>query len=581
MKRPVSRIVAIACMFVFCLALGLLTGCSGAPDTSGSEAAEQEATHEAEADVADVDVQTSGTVQLFEPADGSAKTRIRVASGSENKEAARAIEYAVGKTGVALEMHYMGSLDIMDVLEAGGEDYDAVWPASSMWITMGDTHHIVRDAQSTSTTPVVFGIAKSKAIELGWADEDGETTSPTTAEILAAVQEGKLTFAMTSATQSNSGASAYLAFLTALSGTDGPLTAGDLANGQLTGQVASLLSGVDRSSGSSDWLKEMVVADPDTHQAMVNYESLVSQANRELEEAGHEPMVVVYPADGIAVSDSPLAYVDHGQGEQAEAAFSAIQQALADDTATLELERVGRRCGLGGKVVHADDDEVAAAFNPAWGIVPDASVLKSIPLPAGEVISQALTLYQTGLKKPSYTLWVVDYSGSMLGAGKEGVVAGLEQALDPTLAAEALIQPNEGDVNVLIPFTHVVDSPITANGSDTAALLDYARSREAIGGTDMYSGLSTALDLARQAVADGGYTVAIVLMTDGQSDTYARDEFVSAYEQAGVDVPIFSIMFGEADPTQLDELTTLTNGRTFDGREGDLADVFRQVKGYN
>ena len=547
MKRPVSRIVAIACMLVFCLALGLLTGCSGAPDTSGSEAAEQEATHEAEADVADVDVQTSGTVQLFEPADGSAKTRIRVASGSENKEAARAIEYAVGKTGVALEMHYMGSLDIMDVLEAGGEDYDAVWPASSMWITMGDTHHIVRDAQSTSTTPVVFGIAKSKAIELGWADEDGETTSPTTAEILAAVQEGKLTFAMTSATQSNSGASAYLAFLTALSGTDGPLTAEDLANGQLTGQVASLLSGVDRSSGSSDWLKEMVVADPDTHQAMVNYESLVSQANRELEEAGHEPMVVVYPADGIAVSDSPLAYVDHGQGEQVEAAFSAIQQALADDTATLELERVGRRCGLGGKVVHADDDEVAAAFNPAWGIVPDASVLKSIPLPAGEVISQALTLYQTG----------------------------------PTLAAEALIQPNEGDVNVLIPFTHVVDSPITANGSDTAALLDYARSREAIGGTDMYSGLSTALDLARQAVADGGYTVAIVLMTDGQSDTYACDEFVSAYEQAGVDVPIFSIMFGEADPTQLDELTTLTNGRTFDGREGDLADVFRQVRGYN
>ena len=46
-------------------------------------------------------------------------------------------------------------------------------------------------------------------------------------------------------------------------------------------------------------------------------------------------------------------------------------------------------------------------------------------------------------------------------------------------------------------------------------------------------------------------------------------------------MPIFSIMFGEADPTQLDELTTLTNGRTFDGREGDLADVFRQVKGYN
>ena len=115
----------------------------------------------------------------------------------------------------------------MAVLEAGGEDYDAVWPASSMWISMGDTQRITRNVQSTSTTPVVFGIAKSKAIELGWADESGTTTSPTTAEILEAVQEGRLTFAMTSATQSNSGASAYLAFLTALSEADGPLTSED------------------------------------------------------------------------------------------------------------------------------------------------------------------------------------------------------------------------------------------------------------------------------------------------------------------------------------------------------------------
>ena len=40
-------------------------------------------------------------------------------------------------------------------------------------------------------------------------------------------------------------------------------------------------------------------------------------------------------------------------------------------------------------------------------------------------------------------------------------------------------------------------------------------------------------------------------------------------------------MFGSADPAQLDDLSALTNGRTFDGRTGDLAAVFRQVKGYN
>lgn len=578
--RFAAGFLASVLMVVLCMVLVGCSGLTGSAPEAASDISTQTDSQEPP-EVAGVTVAEQDNVQTFDLADGEPVATLKIASGSENKEAARAIKHAVGATGVAVEMHYMGSLDIMAVLEAGGEDYDAVWPASSMWISMGDTQRITRNVQSTSTTPVVFGIAKSKAIELGWADESGTTTSPTTAEILEAVQEGRLTFAMTSATQSNSGASAYLAFLTALSEADGPLTSEDLADGNLTGRVAALLDGVDRSSGSSDWLKEMVVADPDQHQAMVNYESLVSQANRELEEAGDEPMLVIYPADGIAVSDSPLAFVDRGQSEEVESAFKSFQEALAEPEAALEMERVGRRTGLGGKVVHADDAEVEQAFSSEWGIIEDASALKSIPLPAGDVISQALTLYQTGLKKASYTVWAVDYSGSMLGAGKQGVVDGLTQALDPARAAESMIQPTEDDVNVLIPFAGQPDEALVATGSDTAALLRYARDREAIGGTDMYAALIRALDFARRAKTEGGYTVAIALMSDGVSETYTRDAFISAYAEAAVDVPIFPIMFGDADPTQLDELSSLSNGRTFDGRSGDLASVFRQVKGYN
>ena len=47
-----------------------------------------------------------------------------------------------------------------------------------------------------------------------------------------------------------------------------------------------------------------------------------------------------------------------------------------------------------------------------------------------------------------------------------------------------------------------------------------------------------------------------------------------------MDVPVFSIMFGDADPEQLEELAEATNARVFDGRE-DLIDAFRKVKGYN
>lgn len=77
------------------------------------------------------------------------------------------------------------------------------------------------------------------------------------------------------------------------------------------------------------------------------------------------------------------------------------------------------------------------------------------------------------------------------------------------------------------------------------------------------------------------YTTAIVLMTDGQSETRDKNYFTGEYQSRGQDVPIFSIMFGDADPDQLNELAKLSNAKVFDGRSGDLAAVFRQVKGFN
>ena len=56
--------------------------------------------------------------------------------------------------------------------------------------------------------------------------------------------------------------------------------------------------------------------------------------------------------------------------------------------------------------------------------------------------------------------------------------------------------------------------------------------------------------------------------------------FMENYRALGMDVPVFSIMFGDADPEQLEQLAEATNARVFDGRE-DLIDAFRKVKGYN
>ena len=169
----------------------------------------------------------------------------------------------------------------------------------------------------------------------------------------------------------------------------------------------------------------------------------------------------------------------------------------------------------------------------------------------------------------------------MAGDGKQGVVDGLNQALDPERASQSMIQPADGDTNEVIAFSDRVLGSMTARGSDTSELLSTVEGTDSGGGTDIYLGLEEALKAAEAEQAKGDGTVAIVLMTDGRSETGNKDKFFESYRSSGLDVPVFSIMFGDADSSQLDELSDLTNGKTFDGRSDDLASVFRTVKGYN
>ena len=562
--RSAAFVMAVACLAAMAL---ILSGCSGSQDSQESDDG-----FNGNGSAAD-----SSSLQTFKPANGKSSATLNIASGSENKEVAKAIQKAVDDSGVSVRLHYMGSLDIMQTLEAGGEHYDAVWPASSIWISMGDTKHIVKELNSTSTTPIVFGIAKSKAVSLGWANDDGITKQVSSQDIIKAVKASQLSFSMTSATQSNSGASAYLAFLTALSGKEEALTASDLASKTLTDSARELLAGVDRSSGSSDWLKDMVVADPDRFDSMVNYESLVIAANRSLVSEGKDPLLAVYPSDGIAVSDSPLGYVDRGQ--KLDDAYSAFSKAIQSKESKLLFEQAGRRTGLGGTLTYASNAEVKQAFRSDWGITTGTEALKAIPMPAASVIDKALDIYQRDLRKPSWTVWVVDYSGSMLGEGKDGVVSGLNEALDAKKAEASKIEPSDRDVNILIPFNSQALDSVKADGTDTNALLTHAGELDADGGTNIYGGLAQAMDSMPEDPAQ--YTTAIVLMTDGQSLTNDQSSFEERYDSSSLKPPIFSIMFGQADPSQLNDLASLSNAKVFDGRQGDLAAVFRQVKGYN
>ena len=81
---------------------------------------------------------------------------LRIISGSENSELEPILEEFTAKEGIRVEMTYQGSLDIMRLLGEEEIPYDAVWPASSLWLSTGDTQHRVKHAESISITPVSY-----------------------------------------------------------------------------------------------------------------------------------------------------------------------------------------------------------------------------------------------------------------------------------------------------------------------------------------------------------------------------------------------------------------------------------------
>lgn len=497
------------------------------------------------------------------PSDAAAQ--LQIVSGSENKVLEPILEAFTQTTGIEVEMTYMGSLDMMTAMGQEDFPYDAVWPASSLWLSVGEPAYPLKHTQSTSLTPVVFGIRESVAQDLGFAEGNVSVS-----QIVDAIRAQDLSFCMTSATQSNSGASAYIGFLYALAGHPDVLTSEHLAQPSLQTDIQDLLAGVDRSSGSSDWLKDMFLKSD--FDAMVNYETLIIDANKTLEEEGRETLHVVYPEDGMTVADSPLALVDIG-AEDKEAAFLALQDYLMSPEVQDQIQRTGRRTGYTG----VSDDNLDV-FRAEWGVEADRE-LTPIPMPQEDVLMEALRLYQSEFRKPSLAVYCLDYSGSMAGPGQEQMEMALEEIFNQDKAQGHLLQASTGDVSIVIPFHHDVIDVLQGQGPQghEDLLAQIKANYSANGGTNLYAALTRGLQELDQWPTED-YTVAFVVMSDGESLDY-YDLFEMNYQAAGQGQPIFSIMFGSAQEDQLQDLADLSNGRVFDGRT-DLVQAFKSVKGY-
>lgn len=508
---------------------------------------------------------------IFQFQCGGPKDTLHIISGSENKSLEPLLKEFESETGVHVKMKYKGSVDIMMELNKPDFHYDAVWPANSLWISIGDERRIVKHSKSIMTSPVVFGIKKSLAEKLGFIGKEVKVN-----DILNAVIQKKLRFMMTSATQSNSGSSAYLGFVYALLDHPDVITKKDLHNPELKKKFRKLFQGINRSSGSSGWLKELFLKG--NYDAMVNYEAMIIEANQELIRQGKEPLYIVYPVDGLVIADSPLGFVKNKEHSKREEHFKKLQEFLLSKDIQDKILDLGRRTGLGGTIENGNP----SIFRSDWGI-DTKKVISPIPLPQADVIFEALNLYQTEFRKPSFTVFCLDYSGSMALKGIDELKQGMQLLLNEVEARKYLIQSGSEDKFIVIPFSKGVIDTWKAEGngnSELQTLLNKIYELQPGGGTDIYSPVMKGLEILNQEPNLNQYIPAIILLTDGASQTRDINVLTDLWNQIGNDIPVFSILFGRADKEQLHEIAELTRGKIFDGRH-DLVKAFRKAKGYN
>ena len=119
----------------------------------------------------------------------------------------------------------------------------------------------------------------------------------------------------------------------------------------------------------------------------------------------------------------------------------------------------------------------------------------------------------------------------------------------------------------------------TKKGTDTEEILKNAHALRPTGMTALYPATQKAIELLKAEDSEK-YNLSVVLMTDGAGNIGTYSDLNRDYAALKVKIPIYSIMFGSADSSQLSQIAKLTNAKVFDGKT-DLVKAFKEVRGYN
>lgn len=473
------------------------------------------------------------------------------------------MEAAVGKK---IRLEYAGTVEMADKLrESGANVADFAWPASGFYLHLNVPQRILA-TEKIARSPVVLGLKRTRAEELGWLRQ-----APTWEEIARTVKKENLALGMTNPIASDLGLAALLAATVATAKGPG-LQPADIDFAKLR----SLYSGTALIGGSAGWLADSYLKQEARLDGMINYESRILGLNARGQL--NTPLAVIRPRDGSVYADYPLMLVNPARRPD----FARLVAFLRSDAVQQQIvNRTWRR-------PVATDVALPEAFG---GKAPKVLAEPARP----EFVDAMLGAYQGELRLPAHSYFVLDVSGSM---AEEHRMEDLKSALMVLAGSDrstmsgryARFQPRERAD--LTTFDSAIVDRLSLDfgapaGYDPALgkFADFVAALQPKGGTAIYDALQATYEQAlRDRKQQPGYYYSIVVMTDGENSSGRTFEaFRNWYQElpdTAQDIPVFTILFGESDPAEMNALAELTDGRVFDAKSAGLTAVFKDIRGY-
>ncbi|CAN5403086.1 substrate-binding domain-containing protein [soil metagenome] len=486
------------------------------------------------------------------PAENSANS-FRILAGSELKDMADLVT-AFGKSqNINVSFDYTGTLDAVDRL-ADKSDFDAVWISHGKYLQLVPAvKNQIKSSEKIMYSRVVLGVKPEVVKALGW--KSGKTGWD---DVVKQSKAGKFHFAMTNPTGSNTGFVALAGLAAELSGKGDALEEKDIP----TGKLKELFSGQTMTAGSSGVLAEMFLANPAKVDGIVNYESVI----RSMAAKG-QALDVIIPKEGVITADYPLMLLT---ASRQAAFYQKLVEYLRSETIQKQIAATTFRTPLAG----SGSDEV----------------VNELPFPGSiTVVDAILKGFLDSYSRPATSYFVLDVSGSMQGER----IASLKQAMLSLTSGDASSSGRFStfrarEIVKITPFSDESEGTRTFKldeGDNTAArkeLSDMIQRLEARGGTAIFDAIASIYPAAQDDLRKGDRSVSIVLETDGvNTNGWGLGDFQQFVASRGEPrVPIFAILYGDANPAEMQGLAASTGGRVFDAKKVKLSKVMKDIRTY-